>query len=480
MNRRISAASAAAATLLLAGSASASGILVARFGGEHGHPTTENPTAIYYNPAGLALGHGTRIYLDGTFALRMASYERPPEAIDNPAPGGTGTPADAIEANSGKAELSNFVASPFAAVVTDFGVEGLGAGLAFYAPIGGAASWAKNEAYVGNEQYPGAEDGVARWWSMDGTIRSLYFTGAGAYRIAPAKLSIGVGVNVVISEASTIRARNSDGSDDMVLSSGGLQEGRSFVDAKSTDLALGAGLIWEPMEDFFVGASYQSQPGFGEIKLKGTLATALGQAPVGEPSDIELVQELPDVFRLGVRFVPMDKVQLRVFGEYARWSKFEKQCLLDAATENRKCLFNEDGTIDEEGGGAGVIQNIPRNWEDAFGVRAGGSYHLKPGVELYVGAGYDGNAVPDETLDPALMDMDKITASLGGRFRLMDGLFLSPTFTQVIYFERTIEPQPRDADGTRGGFQPPSRQPDAAGTYNQSVSVLNIGAEYVF
>ena len=31
--------------------ASASGFFVARFGGEHGHPTTDNPTAMYYNPA---------------------------------------------------------------------------------------------------------------------------------------------------------------------------------------------------------------------------------------------------------------------------------------------------------------------------------------------------------------------------------------------------------------------------------------------
>jgi long-chain fatty acid transport protein len=38
-----------------AGRAGATGIAVARFGGEHGTPMTSDPTAMYYNPAGLAL-----------------------------------------------------------------------------------------------------------------------------------------------------------------------------------------------------------------------------------------------------------------------------------------------------------------------------------------------------------------------------------------------------------------------------------------
>src|SRR5688572_2560314 len=127
------------ATLVLVSSAlltptdvSASGFLVARFGGEKGHPTTDSPAAIYFNPAGLALGTGTRIYIEGTFALRSVSYDRPAGAIDNVIgvgeTGVAGTPAEAVDANSGEASLSNFVAAPFAAVVTDLGMPNLGVG----------------------------------------------------------------------------------------------------------------------------------------------------------------------------------------------------------------------------------------------------------------------------------------------------------------------------------------------------------------
>src|SRR5690606_41508603 len=57
---------------LWSSSAEASGFAAARFGGEHGHPTTDNATAIYYNPAGIALSKGTHVFVDATMALRRS------------------------------------------------------------------------------------------------------------------------------------------------------------------------------------------------------------------------------------------------------------------------------------------------------------------------------------------------------------------------------------------------------------------------
>ena len=73
----------AALVPMLSPPAQASGLLAVRFGGEHGHPTTSNPTAIYFNPAGMSLMGGTRLMLDGTFAWRSLTYTRDPGAIDN-------------------------------------------------------------------------------------------------------------------------------------------------------------------------------------------------------------------------------------------------------------------------------------------------------------------------------------------------------------------------------------------------------------
>ncbi|AKU92398.1 OmpP1/FadL family transporter [Vulgatibacter incomptus] len=463
-------------TLITAVSAPAwaSGILAARFGGELGHPTTSNPTAIFYNPAGLALESGTRIYADGTFAYRHASYDRPADAISRIGPNVFGfTPEDGIAANSGKGELNNFIASPFVAAVSDFGIRNFALGAAFYVPYGGTAKWGLRKDFEGTEagaKFPGGVDGPQRWFTEDGKIQSLFITGAAAYRLRHPRLSFGLGVSAVNNVLHTVRARNLDGSDDLVNGDGSLKEGRSLVHASSWTVAVNAGVIWQPWRRVWLGASYLSQPGFGENTLDGTLTTGF----LGFASDqkIKLKQSMPDIWRLGGRWRPSDDVELRLFGEYVRWSRFKRQCFLAADVDDANCDLNPDGS---EGPNArGVVQNIPREWRDAFGVRVGGSYWLSPPIEVFVGGGYDSNAIPNKTMDPSLYDMHKLTAALGARFEIGKNIALAGTFTQVFYFTRDVpvaESQP---------FEGATKQPNSGGTYKQLISVLDVNAQYRF
>ncbi|MEZ4470742.1 MAG: outer membrane protein transport protein [bacterium] len=474
---------AAVAAGLLAAEAQASGILVARFGGEHGHPTTDNPTAMYYNPAGLSLGFGTRLYLDGNFAWRSVNYTRDPDAIDNPQDegyAGSFTPNGAgVAANSGKASLFNYVASPFAAVTSDFGIKGFGAGIGFYVPFGGQSVWDDGTA---NDDFPGAVNGAQRWWVIEGTIRSLYVTGAAGYEIPNTNLSIGLGVNFVKSEINTVRARNADGTDSL-RSGENIKEGRTLVDVSSNDISLAGGIIYRPNDQWWIGASYQSQPGFGENTLKGDARIVSGAAAVDDKkTKVELFQEMPDVIRLGARWRPTPLDEIRLFGSYVRWSVLKEQCVLNAETAGRTCS-------DAQGNAVGSIGIIPRHWEDAFDVRAGYSRWLDEDIEIFGGVGFDKSAVPDSTLEPSLLDQDKATVSLGGRFQLLDkSLAIGASYTQVIYF--TVETSPRGRTTPAGGdrltdlsgtpIREAARSPDAAGKYEQAVGVFNLNAQYTF
>lgn len=454
--------------------AHASGFLVARFGGEQGHPTTDHPSAIYYNPAGLALGSGTRIYAEGLFGFRTASYDRPEAAIDNVVADGameTGTPQSAVAANSGKATLSNLVAAPFVAIVSDLGVHNLGVGVGAYVPFGGSAEWDTNDAFAGDDTYPGAVDGVQRWASISGSIRSLYLTAAGAYRIPGLNLSFGAGVNVVLNSVDTVRARNASGTDDLLASTGNIQEGRSIIDASNVNVSFGVGAIWQPSDKLMVGVSYQSRPNYGKNNLKGDLRTKLGIASTSNDK-IEIRWPLPDVARAGLRIMPSKRTELRLFGEFVRWSVVDNHCIMTADTASKGCQLTATGAGTPDG--ATILTNIPRHWKDTFGLRAGGSYWLNKATELFAGLGYDGNAVPDSTAAADIIDMPKISLAGGARFDLTDSLRLSGTYTQVVYFQRDVP--------LRSG--PPlasaSRVPDGAGTYKQSVGVLIVGAEYMF
>ncbi len=458
--------------------AHASGLLAARFGGEHGHPTTDNLTAIYYNPAGLSLLGGTRLMIDGTFAWRSLIYDRDPASIDNIIADpnvGTGTPAGTgVAANSGRAELFNLLGNPFIGFATDFGVPDLGFGLAFYAPIGGSTNF---DSVSASDEYPGASDGPARWWAIEGTLRALYVSSALSYRFRDLGLSFGAGFNLVISQMSTIRARNSDGTDHLV-SNGRLQEGRALIDVSGLDVSLSLGVIWQPTEHLFVGLSYQSQPGFGTTRMTGDTTLVFGAGPVDDVSATpsEFFNAWPDVFRLGVRYSVPKQWEARLSGEFARWSSMYEQCVLNTTVPDRSCRGAQP---------PGKLVLIPRRWDDAFGIRMGGSYWVSDGVELLAGLGYDGNAIPDSTIDPGIYDADKFSVALGGRFDLMDQLRLSVTYTQLVYPRRTVAPRAHLEGATTGdiaslGFTEAERDPDAAGTYDQLIGVLDVSLEASF
>lgn len=473
----------AASICLTPAAARGGGFNVARYAGEHGHAASDSVTSLYFNPAGLALGTGWRIYAEGIFAFRHVSYFRPELAIDNvldPGDTGAGTPVDAMDTNAGTATLNNFVTNPFLGAATDFGVPNLGVGIGFYVPFGGQATWDKNDKYVGDTQYPGAEDGVQRWHTIEGEIRSLYFTVGGAYRLPGPRLSFGAGFNLIRSNVDTVRARTAAGTDDIITANGDLVEGRSHIDVAGTAVSLSAGVIWQPLENLWIGASYQSEPGFGNNTQSGTLTNKLGLSGV-EDTPVRLEQELPDVTRIAFRYQPDPRVELRLSGDYQRWSVFDNQCFLDGNMDKSmtNCALNEDGS--PAAGAQGIIINIPRNWNDTFGLRGGGSYWFTPDLEVNGGISYDSSAVPDETIDSSLLDQNKVITHAGVRWGVMPGqLIIDFALNNVFYFKRDVAARERDENDMGIGPLPPSSIPDGAGVYKQNVVYANLGLEYLF
>lgn len=446
--------------VIASSSAAAGGFSTARFGGERGHAATDNLTAIYYNPAGLAFGKGTRGLIEGMFALRTVDYDRDPGAIDNP---GTNTPDEATSANAGPAHLTNFIASPFLGFATDAGVKGLGIGVGVYVPFGGQASWDQNDAYEGNTTYPGAVDGPQRWSAIEGEQRSLYATLAVAYRHASGKFGMGVGFNLVQNTVSLVRARNANGTDDLVVG-GAIAEGRSLLEVDNLEPAASIGVMVKPTPCSRIGLSYQSQPNFGESRLSGTLTNKFGQtAPAA--TEVELTQSLPDVIRLGFEWRAFTRGSIHIGADYQRWSSYDNQCIIAGASAGAKCAINADGSSSE----AGVILNLPRRWKDTYGVRAGGRWFPTDTLEVNGGVSFDSNAVPDDTIDPSLFDMNKVIGQAGVAWTHAS-VNLSLSLAHVYYIERTTAPRAGGVDPA-----PPSRNPDMAGTYASQVTFAILG-----
>jgi long-chain fatty acid transport protein len=454
---------------VIASTAHAGGFSTARFGGERTHAASDQIGTIYYNPAGLAFGEGTRGGIEGLFAYRTIEYTRPVGAIDNPnTDTPAGTPTDAIGANSGKATLANMLASPFIGIATDGGIKGLGVGVGVFVPFGGQAKWDQNAAFANNTMYPGAVDGPQRWAAIEGEQRSLYYSLGAAYRLPNGKVGFGAALNVVQSSVSLVRARNIDGSDDIVSGGGVLKEGRSLVEGEGITFGAGVGAMFMPTPCSRIGVSYQSQPGFGEMKLEGTLTNKFGTGPE-LVSDIEVRQALPDVVRVAGEWRAFEKAALHVAFDLQRWSAYKNTCIMSAGATG-KCDVEANGSTMEQG----ILVNVPRNWQDTYTVRAGGRYFASEKLEVNGGLTFDTSAISydaakDDTIDPSLFDMNKIIAQAGVAFAT-GKVDLTFTAGHVLYLERTVEPRAADPLA-------PSRNPDMAGTYKSAVTygILGVG-----
>jgi len=465
------------AGLLHTSPAAASGLSTARFGGERGTPMDVNSTAIFYNPGALGQLQGVDLFLDVNAAWRLASYDRTAPIGCGPGADPAGcnvpqevpVPADAAGANNGKASLTNFAAAPMVGASAGGNVTEdirLAGGIAFFVPFGGQSAWDQNSAFEGNSTYPGALDGVQRWYSIDGVFRTLHISGAFGVGITD-YFSIGVSGGIAITQAQTVRARIPSGINDVVT------EGRSYLDTSSISPHMGTGILVTPLgnQDLRIGLSYQAPVGFTGTKTKGTLFL---RNTVGvTEQDVEMDVNWPDIIRLGVGWRPTKSFEARLFGDFTRWSLFQDQCIISDGVD---CDINEDGSVaDSVSDPNAVAANIPRRWNDAFGIRAGASWWVVPEVELQLGVGYDSNAIPDQTLGPDLLDFHDVSVALGGKFQLTNELFLSAAYTQFFYI-------PRDTTDTSGtnDFAPPSAQPYSGGNYSQNLGALNVYLQAAF
>jgi long-chain fatty acid transport protein len=434
--------------------AHAAGFEAARFGGEQGQVLTTNPTALYYNPAGIAFSSGIHLFLDGTLAFRHAGWTH---AL---APGERPEPAGAEGANVGKATLFNVFGGPMLGASMKLGDLALGASLSV--PFGGRASWQHDDRFASG-MFPLAADGVQRWHATEGSLTFVYLTAGAAYRLGP--IAIGATGNIIASSVSSTQAKNptGDGTPDTE------REGRAILDVKGTLGSFGLGAMAEVVADeLWLAASYQAQPGLGPMQLNGTLTTVYQGGSTPFPATFH--QSLPDIWRAGARYRPRSTVELRLFGQYTRWSVMQTQCV---GLRGKPCLVDHTGADATPEGS--VLQNLRRKWSDTIGLRAGASGWLASGAEIFGGVGLETAAVPDSTLDPGLADAPSVSLSAGGRFPVTRTFFLAASYTHIQYMDR-------DNTGASQltNAEPPTKRADGGGRYTQWIGLLNVNVEKTF
>ncbi|HEU0264199.1 MAG TPA: TonB-dependent receptor [Geobacterales bacterium] len=191
-----------------------------------------------------------------------------------------------------------------------------------------------------------------------------------------------------------------------------------------------AGLAWHPTDKLKVGIAYRSKIHLavdgGDVDFLATTATgqgAVGLTPGGAvktvSSTVSTDITLPDTWSFAVAYNPVERLTLEVDVDKVGWSSYDK------------LAFDFDGALN------GFDKTDPKNWQDAWAYRFGAQFAVTPAVDLRAGYAYDNTPIRDRTLGPELPDADRENYTAGIGFHNDRGA-LDLAYMWVKFKDRTV------------------------------------------
>ncbi|MFH1836520.1 MAG: outer membrane protein transport protein [Candidatus Omnitrophota bacterium] len=341
----------------------------------------DDPSAIAFNPAGLAQLRGTQI----TNGITMTNGW-----VENTSPSG-------VEERI----LDRWQYVPNFFITSDLGLRDMAAGLGITLPNGLSSTW--------------SDTGFARYVSTFSDLRVLDINPSFGCRLNE-NIMIGAGLSYYYSEV-TLDGRLDYG---VLLGSPGMFDAKSHLSGKGYGWGYNAGLIYELNEKNKFAVTFKSPYA---IKYTGTskitdIPVALG---LGSAADTMLKAKInfPAVVNFGYAYYPTEKMKIEFDLDWTRWESL-KNIIVD---------FVPDSVSD-------VVYEY--EYENTFAYKIGTEYALTEQFKLRVGYIYNEPAVPERNWKPSLPDTT--THFLCSGFGWDMGKFMVDVGSQVILYEdRTID-----------------------------------------
>ena len=301
--------------LLAAGSAHASGTRVGlkdAFATGRGNAfvaTADNPSAVYYNPAGLTQLDGQRLSA-GIYDVALKS--------DYTSAAGNASMDDAYQAVPQIFFSSKTAGEPWA----------LGVGI--YAPFGLSTEWANAS--------------PLRTFALKNKQTYLTFNLSGAYQVSP-ELSLGGGLTYNKVTTDLRRAIGVFGPNDLFRFKG---------DGHAYGFTLGA--LWKPATQHSFGLSYQSRT---TVKMSGITDTI--PLITGEPSTATFA--FPDVVIAGYSYRPTPEWNFEVNLDWTNWDRLNTVTIAKASGAVPLAFNWKSGFFYE----VGVTRYLPGGWNFSAG-----------------------------------------------------------------------------------------------------------------
>lgn len=369
--------------------------------------TADDPSAVFYNPAGIANQRQLSILAGGTLINFSNEF--------------TGDPNSPLTSGvEGKYNRHTFVPPNMYAVVP-IG-NNLSVGVGVFAAFGLRTDWA--------DPFPG------RFISKDADLKTTSVNPVIAWRSSNEKIAIGGGLEYrrarVFLSANRLALNPFTGRVNDVAN---VRLASEYGD----DIGWNLGVLFKPSPMFRIGASYRSDM---DIELKGDAdvqqiatgnaqfdAIVASQLPPDQP--INTTFPFPAIAAVGVAFSPNDRWDIEFDVTHMTWERFK------ALTVN----FETTPT-------AGFTR--PQNWKDSSAYRLGLNHKASDHWDVRLGAVYDENPQPVQAVSPLLPDSDRIGATFGTG--LHTGPFVLDWSVMVLHFkDRSTEG--KNTEGFNGIYE---------------------------
>jgi long-chain fatty acid transport protein len=387
--------------------------------------TIGDPSAIFYNPAGLGKLNGTNFYNGGTLVFSRTDFNSNDPLVD-------------------QHSVRHVPLLP-SLFLTHKIIPDLSIGVGLFAPFGLVTDWPKTweGRYIGTES----------------RLQTIYHSAVIAYHPHPL-FSIAVGFDYIRAEAKlerNIDFRNvpSPSLQTGILYRNSYPDGYSTLEAKGFGYDIVAGLQFGITEDFHVGVMYR-QP-IGSIRLVGAadfdsiprrsnvypnefandgtfLSNGLVLQNLFRNTDARTHIQLPPIIVVGIATTIIPDLILELDLQWTGWSTVDELNIQFASPVGGSPTIRTfpDGSFDLGGAPSGArsdgsnagFQQIRFDWEDTYIIRAGLEYKLsvfnEKDLALRLGFLYDWSPARNDTLSTTLPDGNRIglSAGVGYRFNL--------------------------------------------------------------
>jgi long-chain fatty acid transport protein len=311
--------------------------------------TADNPSAIYYNPAGISQLDGMNVRI-GVDALALYDHQHNAKGA-----------AHTVDSVQPVPQLYFTAAIPNTSLTFGLGV---------YSPFGLALEWPHNSPTVFSGQ--------------KGSLRYITFNPVISWQATP-KFSIAAG--------PTLNNASTDIRQAVTTSS-------SEVRFKGSDNAGGytAGMLWKMTPQVNIGATYRSKT---TMNFRGPVGVT-GAGPVfpNAQNGAEARFIFPQNILMGISYRPTTNWNLEFDADYTDWNQARDVSVSKSPLK----LF---GTTPKS------LPPLPFNYTSSFLFEWGATHYFGQGWQGSAGYIYSQNSVPDTSFGPLIPDSDRHIWSLG-------------------------------------------------------------------